>query len=59
MIIITVENGEPITTTLDQFIIDNDGFDDDEIAAMRTAIDDGKTYRGGGGASPMWTITRG
>jgi Fe-S-cluster formation regulator IscX/YfhJ len=38
MIIITVENGEPITTTLDQFIIDNDGFDDDEMRSNTEGV---------------------
>ena len=56
-ITIACEGASPVKTTLGDFLADNDGaFDDGEIADMRAALDAGKEYRGGGGASMAWTL---
>jgi hypothetical protein len=48
--------GAPNRITLGTFLADNrddDGIDRDAIVA---ALEAGRTYRGGGGASPEWSI---
>ena len=52
-----VGNDTPIDTTLDQWIKDNaDGVSAEAMAAI-CALKVGETFKGGGGATLVWTVT--
>ena len=54
---ITIDGDETSRCTFAEFIADNEsGMETCEIDDIRNAITSGRTYTGGGGASPVWTI---
>lgn len=56
-VLVTIEGGEEVRTTLAEFLADNaDGLDEREIDRLRTAVLTGACYTGGGGAGGLFDI---
>lgn len=54
---LTTVDGEKIDLTFREFYAANEYMDPEEAAEIM-ALQPGETYRGGGGASPKWSIRR-
>lgn len=50
---------DTVETTWGEFCEANaDGIDTEEMAAIARDLDAGRSYRSGGGASPVWTVSK-
>jgi hypothetical protein len=57
-VVVVLDDEDPVTTTLGEFLKDNeDGLDASEVRAIKK-LRPGESYSGGGGASPEWKVTR-